>query len=402
MSSVIILGDVHIGKGVTVGKTGIGTALNSRILDQINLLDWVLEQAIEHQASHIIVTGDIFEDPKPTSQLIGIFIDWLKKCLAYSIIVDVIAGNHDIYTSNNFYISPLDIIDKCDLENLTIHKNITTVFIDTTAFTLMPFRDRKSLNAESNSAGLSLIKDSLVYELAAIPLTYKKVVVGHFAIEGSIPIGDEIDDLTNELFCPINMFKGYDYVWMGHVHKPQVMSKSNPYIAHVGSMDTSNFIESNEKKVIILYDTDDATFSEIVLPTRPLQKIAITVPKDTKDTTQFVMDEITQNYSNLHRAIVKIEVSLSSPELVPIDRAKVEKFLQDKSVYHISGFSESKKATIVKKDKAEVIDTAIDTPAAIKKWAEKRFPEKTDEDKKNKLVEVGLALLTELKSEGKE
>lgn len=402
MSSVIILGDVHIGKGVTIGKTGIGTALNSRITDQINLLDWVLEQAIEHQASHIIVTGDIFEDPKPASQLIGIFIDWVKKCHAYDVIVHTIAGNHDILTSNNFYISPLDIIDKCELENLTIHKNIATVFIDTTAFTLMPFRDRKSLNAESNAAGLSLIKDLLVYELAAIPLTYKKIVVGHFAIEGSIPIGDEMDDLTNELFCPVNMFAGYDFVWMGHVHKPQIMSKANPYVAHVGSMDTSNFIESNEKKIIVLYDTDDATFSEIALPTRPLQKMAITVPKDTKDTTQYVIDEITNNYSNLTRAIVKIEVSLSSPELIPIDRAKVEKFLQEKSVYHISGFSESKKATVIKKDKSEVIDTAIDVPTAIKKWAEKRFSEKTDEAKKNKFIEVGLSLLKELKSEGKE
>ena len=40
MGKVILLGDPHLGKGTGIGKTGIGSNLNSRIADQLNLLDW--------------------------------------------------------------------------------------------------------------------------------------------------------------------------------------------------------------------------------------------------------------------------------------------------------------------------------------------------------------------------
>jgi hypothetical protein len=58
MSQAIILGDVHLGKSMAIGKVGLGSALNSRIADQLNLLDWTLDQAIEHNADHIIITGN--------------------------------------------------------------------------------------------------------------------------------------------------------------------------------------------------------------------------------------------------------------------------------------------------------------------------------------------------------
>ncbi len=50
MSTAIILGDPHVGKGTNIGKSGIGSSLNSRIVDQLNLLDWTLDRALEHHA----------------------------------------------------------------------------------------------------------------------------------------------------------------------------------------------------------------------------------------------------------------------------------------------------------------------------------------------------------------
>src|SRR5258706_233763 len=110
MSRHIILGDVHIGKSLQIGKVGIGSALNSRISDQLNLLRWTLDQAILYQAESIKITGDIFEDPKPHPTLIKLFLDWLKTCRDESISVDIIQGNHDIIRSGQFIQSALDII----------------------------------------------------------------------------------------------------------------------------------------------------------------------------------------------------------------------------------------------------------------------------------------------------
>src|SRR5258706_9208661 len=131
--NVLILGDPHIGKNTGVGRVGIGSALNSRIVDQFDLLDWTLERAIEHHTDHIIITGDIFDEPKPTPVLITLFIGWLKKCQIHDIAVHIIVGNHDILRSGAVYSSPLDIISEVEFNKIHVYNNINTIIIGTTA-----------------------------------------------------------------------------------------------------------------------------------------------------------------------------------------------------------------------------------------------------------------------------
>lgn len=397
MSSVIILGDPHIGKGVNLGRVGIGANLNSRIVDQIALLDWTLDQAIDLHSDHIIITGDVFEDPKPHPSLIALFISWLKKCNINNVKVHIIAGNHDILRNGYVYTSPLDIIQEIDHEGIYIYKDIDTIIIDHMAFTMIPFRDRKSFSVASASEALQMLRDSLVYELASIPSTYTKIIVGHLAIEGSIPIGDEIDDLTNELFCPINMFSGYDYVWMGHVHKPQVMNKSKPHVAHVGSMDISNFAETDHKKSIIVVNCDNNFWEYKYLPTRSLKKVTITVPKDIEDSTEYVLDEL-KKIETFDKSIVKIDIALASADLKPINKSNIEKYLTSQGVFNIAGISESKKISLIKKESNTTFDTKMDITSAIKTYASTYV----DENIRSSFLETALEIYNHYKNENKE
>lgn len=396
MLSAIILGDVHLGKSSVIGRIGIGSNLNSRVVDQINLLDWTLDQAIEKDIDDIIITGDIFEDPKPHPSLITVFFTWLKKCETNKINIHIILGNHDMLRSGSVFTSCLDIISEVELPNVTVHKSINTIFIGATAFTLMPFRDRKSFGTSSNIEAMSLLQDSLVYELASIPVTYKKVVIGHLAIENSIPVGDEIDDVTNELFCPLDMFNGYDYVWMGHVHNPQVMKKNNPYIAHIGSMDISNFGETDHQKHIVIFDcnSEKNDFIEITLPTRALKKISVVIPKDTADPTQYVLDEIASKNDDLNRSIIKIDISLSSPELTSVNKSKIEKALLDLGAFNISSISESKKLSVIKKN-INNINIKMDVQSAIKTYAKTHI----EADKQDPYIELAMDIYKIYKEE---
>lgn len=395
----IILGDPHIGKGVSIGKAGIGPGLNSRIIDQLNILDWLLEKAVDLMAENIIITGDVFEEPDPPSHLISLFISWLKKCSANNVSVHIIMGNHDTFRTGNNYYSCLDIISEAEIENVHIYNNIDSIYINNFSYTFLPFRDRKSLGTESNSEALSLLKSLVNYELLSIPANYKKIIVGHLAIEGSIPVGDEIDDMTNELFCPISMFESFDYVLMGHVHKFQQMNKANPYIAHIGSMDISNFGESDQNKFIAIIDQDnDQILSLEKIPTRNLKKISITIPKDITDTTDYVIKELENNCKGLERSIVKIEISLESQEAKSIDKKAVSSFLNKKGVYNISNFSESKKISLIKKDNQNIINNSLDTLSAIKKYAELHI----DEKNRSKYLEIAGQILNEYNLEFKE
>jgi DNA repair protein SbcD/Mre11 len=397
MSKVAILGDPHLGKGTGIGKTGIGSNLNSRVADQLNLLDWTLDQAIDQGAEHIIITGDVFEDPRPHPTLITLFVSWLKKCQAYSVHVHVILGNHDMLRSGFIYSSPLDIISEVEMDGIDIYKNIDSIFIDTTAFTFIPFRDRKSLGAATQQDALNIMQETLAYELASLPATYKKVVVGHLVIEGSIPVGDEIDDITNELFCPVKMFEGYDYVWMGHVHKPQIMNKKNPYVAHIGSMDVSNFGETDQKKYIVILETDsDKEFHIEYLPTRALKKISITIPKETVDTTKYVLSQLKN--LKLGKSIVKVEIALDAPELKSVNKGTIEKFLTEHGVFNISGISESKKVVLVKKDNTNVLNTKMDVASAIYKYSELYI----DKSFQVEFANLAMEIYNSFKSEAKE
>lgn len=398
MPNVIILGDPHIGKGTNIGRAVLGANLNSRIVDQLNLLDWTLDRALEHHAEHIIITGDVFEDPKPHPSLLTLFMSWLKKCQVHDVHVHIVIGNHDILRSGFVYTSSLDIVSAIELDNVSIYKDIDTIIIGGTAFTMVPYRDRKSFSVPSNAEAISLLRDSLVYELASIPVTYQKVLIGHLAIEGSIPVGDEIDDITNELFCPLDMFVGYDYAWMGHVHKPQVMQKS-PHVAHIGSMDISNFGETDQKKFIIIFDpnTKDDPWSSEDLPIRALKKFSITVPKDTEDPTEYVLKQLKKEKS-WDKAIVKVDVALAVPELKSINKAIIEKYLASKGAFNVTGITESKKTVLIKKDGNNTIDTKMDVATSIKTYADKYV----DDSLRPQFVELAMEILNLYKIEDKD
>ncbi len=374
MSSTLLAPDTHIGAGLRLGKPGIGAIPNSRILDQLDLLDWILQQAIQHNAERIIITGDVFDDPKPSPTLIAYFVAWLKKCEMHDISVHIIQGNHDILRTGTTNTSSLDVIIESDIPNVSVYKDITTIFANDTAFTMVPFRDRKSFNLNSNAEAVERIGLNITYEVASIPTHYRKVLVGHLAIEGSIFIGDEVDDIANELFCPLSMFQGYDYVWMGHVHKPQVLQSKTPYrplVAHIGSMDISNFGETEEKKHIVIID-DDKAFN-IAIPTRPLKRIAVSVPENTKDSTAYVLAKVAE-LGDLSRAIVRLEIQLMAPDILPIDRNLIEKTLYGNGVFHIANITESKKPTPIKKD-TNPLNTTMEIPSTIKTWITARVPQ---------------------------
>lgn len=397
MNKAIILGDIHLGKGVNLGKSNIGAGLNSRVEDQLNLLDWTLEKAVESMAGHIIITGDVFEEPKPHPSLITLFISWLKKCQAYNIHTHIILGNHDILRSGFVYSSPLDIVTEVDLESVSIYKQIDTILIGASSFTFVPFRDRKSFASKTNLEALEILKQSLIYELAGSPVTYKKILVGHLAIEGSIPIGDEIDDLTNEIFCPISMFNGFDYVWMGHVHKPQIMNKVNPFIAHIGSMDISNFGETDHKKHIVIVDCDAHSYEIEYLPTRSLKKILINVPKGTDDTTKFVLDKL-ESMDGIDKSIVRLDLVLDDPELKSVNKSIIDKSLLKLGAFNVSGISESKKSSIIKKDTNNTINTNMDVVSAIKAFAKSQI----EESKQSDFINLAVNIVNKFKLENKE
>jgi len=400
-SKTFIVGDPHIGKGLSIGKPSIDGSLNSRVSDQVRVLNWILDNAIHRNVDRIIITGDVFEEVKPDNYLVVIFMDWLHSCSNNGIDVHIIAGNHDLKRIGARYSSVLDVIESAEIPNVFVYNKIYTLNTPGVSFTFIPFRDRRSLDADTVADAIEKIERCLPFELAEMPYENDKVLIGHLAFEKSF-FTDEIDDLTNELMVPIKMFEGYQHVWMGHVHKPQVLSRKNPYAAHVGSMDISDFGETDQQKVVILYDpASKKKFEELHIPSRPLRRIRLEVPKD-EEVTEFVLKAIEnmEQVSSFKSAIVKIELKILDPEAAELDRSKVIEAIQNLGAFHISSFSESRSVSVVSDDKKHINDSAIDPKAAVKLYAD--LLEHQDDDEKNDFISLCNELIEQTLASKKE
>jgi len=366
----LIIGDMHLGKGVRIGKSAADGALNSRIIDQTRILHWILETGIDKGVDRFIITGDIFDELKPDTNLVVLFMEWLKSCSDFGIDCHIIAGNHDLKRVGSKYSSILDVVTAAELENVVFYNKVYTLNTDGVSFTLLPFRDRRSLEAETVDEGIEKIISKLPFELADIPIQNDSVLVGHLALAGSFWT-DEVDDVSNELMVPLAHFEGYDYVWMGHVHKPQIMKK-NPYIAHIGSMDISDFGETKQQKIVILFDPDTKKkFETIPIPTRPLRLIRLDIPKD-EIPTDFVIKEIEgiEKDTPFKNAIVKAELTIVDPNAPELDRDKVLSVLRKLGAYHVCNFSESRNVAVIPTQKKHIKDSAIKPKAAVKLYAD--------------------------------
>ena len=110
----LILGDLHIGKGINIGKSQSGK-INSRIQDQIDLLEWSLNYCLQNKINTIVITGDVYQDPRPHPGVISIVMCWLIKCQSHSVSVHIIRGNHDVMRSGTYSVSALDLVSDVNL-----------------------------------------------------------------------------------------------------------------------------------------------------------------------------------------------------------------------------------------------------------------------------------------------
>src|SRR5690606_30116991 len=127
------------------------------------------------------------------------------------------------------------------------------------------------------------------------------------------------------------------------VHKPQVRSR-NPYIAHIGSLDISDFGETTHQKILILFDPAlEKAFEEIPVPSRPLRRFKVSVPEN-QDPNKFIIDELENHHMNnsYNNAIVKVEITLNCDNSVNIDRKQIEDKIYKFGAFHICNFVESR------------------------------------------------------------
>ena len=258
-----------------------------RIEDHQFFLDWLIETINTEKVDLLIVAGDIFDIGYPPNSALKQYYRFLMELYkSYCKHVIIIGGNHDYISTLN---APKEILEVLNINIIggateSIEDEIIEIKEDNEikcVVCAVPFlRDkdiRKSVSGESNQDRVKAIKEGIklhyqklsqkveIYKKQQIPI----IATGHLYVNGSTLSDSERDihignlgSVSSEIFGDI-----FDYVALGHIHKPQVIA-GNPNIRYSGSPIPLSFSEKSDVKQVLLVDfCNEFIVNTIEIPT---------------------------------------------------------------------------------------------------------------------------------------
>lgn len=259
------IGDLHLGKVIH----------QYSLLDiQRELLFELLTYMDEQDIRLLVIAGDVYDRLIPSQEAVNLLDDFLSQALlTYHIQVLMISGNHDSRDRLHFASS---ILSKNGLHIETyLKENMAFVEYEKTRFYLLPFvkpsqvkmlYPDQDMHDYQSALSFYLSKQSLDHDYQNILVTHQ--FVGHSSVtsESEVPLsvgGSEIIDAS--------LFDDFDYVALGHLHAPQKVKRET--MRYSGSLMCYSFDEVNQKKSIVIVDTDDLSITTHELhPRQTLKK----------------------------------------------------------------------------------------------------------------------------------
>ena len=262
--------DLHL------GKTLKGQSL---IDDQEFILDEIFKVIDDAKPDAFLIAGDVYDRGIPPAEAVSLFDETLNKLAEKNLPTLIIAGNHDSATRLNFGSKLFE------RQNIFIASRVT----DTPAqvvledkfgevyFSLIPYFVPAEIKSELADA------DKFYIELARrrIPNGKRSVAIAHMFLAGGIESESERKFVGGAANVDSKIFDGYNYVALGHLHRPQKISVEN--IRYAGSPLKYSFDEANHKKSVTLIDLDEAGAVEI-------EKIPLTPRRDVRIETGTLHD----------------------------------------------------------------------------------------------------------------
>ena len=261
------LADLHLGKRVNE---------MSMIEDQKYILDQIITLIKEESVGIVLLCGDIYDKSIPTIEAIHLLDEFLDQLSKMAIKVLMISGNHDsidrlsfgksLFTRSNLYIASQF---ENEIEKITVKENGITV-----NFYMLPF-----VKSAYISHIFQLQTDSYeecfryLIEHTKIDEEETNILLSHQFVTANKKNPELSDSETSSLGgidnIDFHIFDPFDYVALGHIHKPQAMGRE--MVRYAGSILKYSFSEIHmDKKATIL--TIDAK-KEISLSFHPLKPL---------------------------------------------------------------------------------------------------------------------------------
>ena len=211
----------------------------------------------EKKIDILLISGDIFDVYFPSTKAISQYYDFLVSLKGLVQKVIIIGGNHD---SPKLLKAPKEVLKFIDVEivsgDVDNYKQVFE-FDDFIILAVSYLREGILNKIDNNNLSKAIEK---VYEIES---DKKIIATGHLSVYGASESGSEKEIYIGKIEAlPSSVFKNFDYVALGHIHKYQKVDEN---IYYCGSPLQMSYDEDYDKKVIIL-NTDDFSLECVNVP----------------------------------------------------------------------------------------------------------------------------------------
>lgn len=241
---------------------------------QKKTLQAVLKYIDENEVEGVFLAGDIYDKGIPFTEAVTVLDTFLTELAKRHVMTFLISGNHDsperlqfgssLFESNHIHIAGSF---RGTLEKVTVHDAYGPIHIY-----MLPFVKLAQIACYYPEEKLETLSQAVSYliQKANITKEERNILIYHGFV-----LHDMVDPETSdsELYLggmqllDASLFSDFDYVALGHIHKPQWVKRNQ--IRYSGSLMKYSFSESMQIKSMTLLESVDAShfvFSQVPLP----------------------------------------------------------------------------------------------------------------------------------------
>ena len=250
----------------------LGSTENDRSLheDQFFFINQICRIISEEQIDAVIISGDVFDRSVSSADAIELYNYAVTKiCRDLNVQAMLVAGNHD---SAERLANCSELLSSAGLHiSGSISRDPKVVQFDNAEVFFLPWITEekvKSLWPEERE-NINCLEDAFRIVTDTFRRCFssgkRHILIAHaFITNAETSTSDRAAEIGFATQVSASVFDGFDYVALGHIHKPQDVSKT---IRYSGTPMVYSFgREEKQEKSVTIIDTADMSRNTVVLP----------------------------------------------------------------------------------------------------------------------------------------
>ncbi|MEL7648047.1 MAG: exonuclease SbcCD subunit D [Sedimentibacter sp.] len=288
----------------------LGISLHNASLaqEQRHFVDFLIKAAREEKADAVIIAGDIFDHSVSSAEAISLYnyaVTTLCKDVGIPVVIS--AGNHDGAARLS---SCSELLKKSGLHIYgKLSSGIQFTEVGNACIYALPYFNMDEVKSLYPDEKISNYSDAMSIVLKNIREKFKpgkiNILMCHCFVSGSVlSESDRTAMVGGSSSVPSEVFDGFDYVALGHLHKPQDRGTN---IRYSGSPLKYSFSEAEHKKSITVLEIHDSinAYEIEVTPLRETKIIrgtydeVLQIAQNDRSRDDYVKIEITDVYAGM-------------------------------------------------------------------------------------------------------